>query len=436
MKKLLARGRKAIVVILTFMLVLSMTTSVFAGWATYNGTSYNSGNVYLEEVWLGAQQIIDFYQNGSMVRTVASEGKKLWIDNKLILENLYGTGYWCYDQWGNIYAIDTAMNLLLCRVGTTQFVVNTSVRGCTGFQRDSGLIGYLVYTNNSSYSLEDLLRNNNYNTNFNNNYYVPNAPTIDSWNGITPPTITTSYPYVYSDGSSFYHYENSGRYQKYYWDGSTLYYRGINNSNSSVAIATKVTAVTFDYDNYQYYIAYKDSSGRVYRYPIGKTSKSYRQQIGKNASSFVESNYVSTGYYNTSGQYKDFYVINNNNSDDDEYPRVKKSGNYWYFYVNEDKYYTYYLYLKTLYYAGKNSSSGRTKLATGVEEITFSDYDDGYIIYADDEDEVYYYPVGKTGSSNRGELGDEFDEFDEHDYKNYMSNGYIDDDDDFIDFDF
>jgi len=146
---------------------------------------------------------------------------------------------------------------------------------------------------------------------------------------------------------------------------------------------------------------------------------------------------MSTGYYNTSGSYKEFSDYYDDIYDDreDDYPYVEKSGSYYYYYTSSSRYYKYYLTGSTLYYKGTNSSSSNTKLATSVDEITF--YPDGYIVYSvnDSYDRVYAYPVGKTSSSYKETVGKYFGYFAE-DYDDYMSSGYYDEDEDFIDFDF
>ena len=418
-KALRSNGRKAIAAILTFMLVLSMTTNVFAGWATYNGSGYSSGNVYLEEKWYGSQQIIHYYSDGNLVRTVAGQANTLWIDSNPILYNLYDTCYWCFDKWGNIFAIDQSQNLLLCRLNTTRFVVNTMVTGCTGFQRDNGKIGYLVYTNNGSYSLEELLRgNNNNNGNVNNNYN-------NSY-------VETYYPYVNKSGNYYYYYTDSNRYYKYYLSGSTLYYKGTNYNSSNTKLATGVKKITFfndEYDEYDGYIVYANSSKDVYSYPLGKTSTSYKNTVGKKFSSFAEYNYMSEGYYNTSGNYKDFSDMED--YDLEEYPYVEESGDYYYYYTSSTKYYKYYWDGSNLYYKGTNNSSSSVKLSTGVKDITFT-YD-GYIAYANTSNYVYAYPLGKTSSSYKESVGKYFGYFDDDDY---MSEGYYDKYDDYNWFDF
>ena len=552
MKKALKRnGRNLVSFMLAIVMMLSVTTNVFAGWA-----AYNSGTVYLEETWIGNKQCINFYSGGQWKRNVAGEGNTLWIDSIPVLNNLYDTGYWCFDKYGNTWVINKSQNLLLCKAGTTTFVVNTVISGCTGFQRDNGKVGYLVYTNNGSYSLDNLLNGNygSYNGSYNggistnvsngmtfpyvqqegnvycyyvnstkyykyflnnsilffegtnnnsvsnvveqdiqditftNNGYIicvttnnvvigypvsmPSRKIIignnfsyfnesnniglgyynisggyqafsnlgnnyyydDSYNYYDDYNYQ-SYPYVKKSGSNYYYYTSSSRYYKYYLTGSTLYYKGSNNSSSNVKLASSVDEITFSPDGY---IVYATTTNSVYAYPIGKTTSSYKVTIGKSFDYFCkcDDDYMSTGYYNTSGNYKEFSDYYYNDYDDDyDYPQVTKSGSYFYYYTSSSKYYMYYLSGSTLYYKGTNNSSSNTKLATSVDEVTFSP--DGYIVYSvnDSYDRVYAYPVGKTSSSYKETVGKYFSYFDE-DYDDYMSSGYYDKYDEFIDFDF
>ena len=413
------KARNLAAFLLIVIMTLSMTTNVFAGWATYNGSTYNSGNVYLEEKWIGDRQIIHYYANGSLTRTVSSRGNQLWIDSWPVLNNLYDTCYWCYDKWGNIYVIDAAQNLLLCRSNSTTFVVNTSILGCTGFQRDGGKFGYLVYTNNGSYSLEELLRGNNFNNNFNN---------TNVNNSVNNSYVQTYYPYVEQSGTMLYYYESSNKYYIYTFDGSTLYYRGSNGINNYTTLATSVKDVVFQSEWNTAYIVYADSKNDVYRYPLGKTSKSYKQQVGERFSDFVEYDYISDGYYNKNGVYKNFDVIDKK----DVYPRVENDGKYYYYYTSSSKYYKYYMSGGTLYYKGTQNVSSNAILARDVEEIIFSD--EGYIVYANTSDKVYAFEIGKTSTSYKEYIGNEFDDFEDND-DDYMSDGYVDDYDDWIDFD-
>lgn len=548
MKKTLKRnGRKISALILSIVMVFSMAVNVSAAWVNYNQNSV----VYLDEIWVGSKQCINYYNNGQWIRNVAGEKHTLWINGNPVLYDLYDTGYWCFDKKGNTFAIDTSRRLLVCKAGSTTFQVNSVITGCTGFQRDNGKVGYLVYTNNGTYSLDNLL-NGNYstynggsNTNssigitfpyvqqdgnvyyyyinstkyfkyflnnsilyfkgtdskdvnnvvarevqditFTNNGYVVCATlnkevlaytvsmspckkiignnfsyfnennkiglgyyningSYQAFSSLNNNNYSNndyydnsydyqSYPYVKKSGSNYYYYTSSSRYYKYYLTGSTLYYKGTNNSSSDVKLASSVDEITFSSDGH---IVYATTSNYVYSYPVGKTSASYKETVGKYFSYFHEdyNDYMSTGYYNTSGSYKEFSDYYEDVYDDyDDYPYVKKSGSYYYYYTSSSRYYKYYLTDSTLYYKGSNSSENSIKLATSVDEITFSP--DGYIAYSvnDSYDRVYAYPIGKTSSSYKELVGKYFGYFDE-DYGDYMSSGYYDEDDDFIDFDF
>ena len=421
------KGRKISTIILTLVLVLSMTTSVFAGWATYDTSLGANRGVHLKEEWVDGAQFIHYYTGDKLERTVAGRGYTLWIDSWPMLQTLYDTNYWCFDKMGNIWAIDTSQKLLWCKAGTIEFQVNTSVAYCTGFQRDEGKFGYIVYTENGSYNLNDILRGYYSNLNNYNNYNYDSYSNDNYYNN----DYYHTYPYVEKSGNTYYYYENSNKYYKYSLSGSTLYYKGTNNSSSSTKLATSVKDITFYNDGYNSYVVYATTGKEVYSYPIGKTTSSNKKRAGSNFSYFDEYNYMSNGYYTTSGGYKDFFNDYNN------YPYVEQSGNYYYYYVSSNKYYQYYLSGSTLYYKGTNSSSSNIKIASDVEEITFSSYDyngyDGYIVYANSDNYVYAYPLGKTSSTYKVRLAKNYRYFEEPDN---ISEGYYDRYDDFNEFDF
>lgn len=418
MKKTLRKNRRYLVtLILTISMMLSMATNVFAGWETYN-----SGTVYLEETWVGSKQCINFYTGGQWKRNVAGEGNTLWINSIPVLNNLYSTCYWCFDKYGNTWVINTSQQLLLCKANTTSFVVNNSIVGCTGFQRDSGKVGYLVYTKNGTYSLDDLLngRNTTYNS---GSSYTTN--------------VVSSAPYSYDEIVT-----KKDNVYKYNYKGEEYCYRILGNRFycGNAAIEYDVEKFGFSY-GYVIYVV-KSTPSVVYKLPIGKTSEA--KEIGRKFESF---NYDNKGWIysvqldnkvvnvNSNVSYNNNYNYDDNYNYNRTYPYVQKSGSYYYYYTSANKYYKYYLSGSTLYYKGTNSSSSNTKLATSVDEITFSP--EGYIVYSvnDSYDRVYAYPVGKTSSSYRETVGKYFDYFDEE-YDDYMSYGYYDRYDDFIDFDF
>lgn len=533
MKKSNNIGRRLGSIILALALMLGITTNVFAGWETYN-SGISANGVYLQETWVGGKQCINFWKNGEWVRNIAGEGHTLWINSIPVLYTLYDTQHWCYDQYGNCFAIDNNQKLLLCRINSTGFVVNNSITGCTGFARDNNKVGYLLYTNNGNYNLSDLLNGTVSNTNQttavpslapysyddivtqHNNYYwydyngrqftykilgkclycndelisddvkkiafaygsliyvtdlKPSKVykiSIGKVNGSTPigtkfkgfdydskgwvisvqlegKTVNVnsnysnssnnssnnnynynygySYPYVKVSGDYYYYYASKSKYYKYSWDGSSLYYKGTNNINSNLLISSSVYDITF----WNGYIVYAFSSGKVYKLGLGKGSSSSKKQVGKKPdfSYFDGEGYISEGYYNTDGRYISF---DDSSNIDEDYPYVewyvKNYGNYYCYNKSNTKTYEYCLKNSTLYYDGE-------KLEKSVKKVTFSD--EGYIIYATTSGYVYAYPVGKTSSSYRKYIGKYFEYFDDDDY---MSDGYYNKYDDYVDFDF
>lgn len=527
MKKSNNIGRRLGSIILALALMLGMTTNVFAGWETYN-SGISANGVYLQETWVGGKQCINFWKNGEWVRNIAGEGHTLWINSIPVLYTLYDTQHWCYDQYGNCFAIDNNQKLLLCRVNSTGFVVNNSITGCTGFQRDNNKVGYLLYTNYGNYNLSDLLNgttgNANSGTTITSNapysyddivtqkddfyyynykgkeysynilgnkfycglnlieydverfgfsygyvvYVVKSKPSVvyrlpigktseakeigrkfesfvydssgwvisvqlegktvnvnsnysnssnNSSNNNYNYNYGYSYPRVKEENGYYYYYTSTNKYYKYYLRGSSLYYKGTNNSRSDTLITNSADEVTF----YDGYIVYALSSGKVYKLEVGKTSSSYKKQIGTKFSYFDEYDYMSEGYYDTNDRYINFDGRYNT---DEDYPYVEKSGNYYYYYKSNTKNYEYCLKNSTLYYDGE-------RLETSVKEVTFSD--EGYIIYATTGNYVYSYPVGKTSSSYRKYIGKYFEYFDDDDY---MSDGYYNKYDNYVDFDF
>lgn len=405
MKKITKNSwRRLCSIILTLIIVLGTVTNAIAEWQEMK----QSRNVYLNEIWVEQKQCINFYENGEWIRNIAGEGHILWINGNIILYNLYATGYWCYDQYGNCFAINTDSKVMLCKRGTNTFLVDNSITGCTGFIRDGNKIGLLLETNHGNYRLSDLLNGTVGNTNLGT-------------------TITSNAPYSYDDivtrrGDIYYYNYRGGEYS-YNVLGNKLYC-GLD------IIEYDVEKFGFSY-GYVIYVV-KSNPSVVYRLPIGKTSEA--KQIGRKFESFI---YDSSGWIvsvqlegktvNVNSDYANNSNNNNYNYNYDygyEYPYVKISGNYYYYYASKSKYYQYYLKNSILYYDDE-------KLETSVKEITFSD--EGYIIYATNSGYVYAYPVGEISSSYRKYIGKYFDYFDDDDY---MSNGYRDKYDDYVDFDF
>lgn len=539
MKKIATKsGRKIFSLILAFMLMLGVSSNVFAGWEAYNNGIPSSG-VYLQETWIGEKQSINFWENGQWIRNVAGESHTLWINSQPILYDLYDTRHWCYDQYGNCFAINTNQRLLFCGRGSTTFSINNDITGCTGFQRDGNKIGYWVNTYNGSYSLSDLLNGGNSTINNNTSYddlvreypYVKNQDNMfyyyasssqyytyclyDSnlvykgsntnnnnvlisddvedvnftngyivyalnsgdvykmrigstykssvqyvgrnyyyfrevypcWsycyyntncNEITYETEdddnynyddnTYDFPYVKKSGDcNYYYYTSNSKYYQYYLRDSVLYYEGTNNSKSHTKISNSVNKIVFSKDGY---IVYSDHNGNVYSYPLGNTSYSYRKEIGTRFSYFDQYNYMSGGYYNTSGRYVDFNSYNNNDDYNSNYPYVKKSGNNYYYYSSNSTHYRYYLSGSSLYYYGMNNISDNRRITTSVSDITFSK--DGYVVYSTYSGEVYAYPLGEVSSSYRKKIGTECSYFEKY---NYMSEGYYNKYDEYITFD-
>lgn len=524
MKKTNKMVRSFSSVILALVLILGMTASAFAGWETYNG-GISSNGVYLQETWYGNKQCINFWKNGQWLRNVAGEGHTLWINDVPILYNLYGTQHWCYDQYGNCFAIDNNKRLLLCRINTTSFVINNSVAGCTGFQRDGNKVGYMLYTDYGQYNLSDLLNgttgNTNYGTTITSNapysyddivtqkgdlyyynykgkeysynilgnkfycgttlieydvdrfgfsygyviYVVNSKPSVvyrlpigktseakqigrkfegfnyDSSGWITSvqlegKTVNVNnnysnssnnnnynydydyvydYPYVKISGEHYYYYTSKSKCYIYYLKKSSLYYKGTNNTSINTLISNYVDDITFCNG----YIVYALSSGKVYKHRHGSLSS--KEQIGTKFDYFDGEDYMSEGYYDTNGRYISF---DGRYDTDEDYPYVEKSGSYYYYYKSNTKTYEYCLKNSKLYYNDE-------VLETSVKDITFSKK--GYVVCATKSGYVYAYPIGKTSSSYRNYIGRDFDYFDDDDY---MSDGYYDEYDDYVYFDF
>lgn len=421
MKNALRRnGRNLVSLVLAIIMMLSMTTNVFAGWAAYN----NSGTVYLEETWIGSKQCINFYSGGQWKRNVAGESHTLWINSVPVLNNLYETGYWCFDKYGNTWVINTSQGLLLCKADTTTFVINTVVSGCTGFQRDSGKVGYLVYTNNGTYSLEDLL-NGKYNT------VNSTASNVNNNNNNT--SSTELYPYVEQLGYCYYYHVSSTKSYTYYLNDSDLFYLGTNDKDSNVYMAKGVQSITFTNKGH---IVFANSNASVDAYPVGKTKASCKIDVGDNFSYFDAVNDISQGYYTISGAYQPFSIsswgnsninINNNKweeEEDDEYPYVEKDGKYYYIHTSSTNYYKYYYYNSKLYYYGTRYSSANTLISSSVKNVTF-DIHEGYVVYAlsNTNGDVYALPFGKTSTTYRVKIGTKYSSFDNY-YGKYCSKGY------------
>lgn len=414
MKRTLKNGRKFTALILTILLVLGITGNVFASW-----TTYNTGVVYLDETWIGSKQCINFYQSGQWVRNVASQSHTLWINSIPILNNLYGTCYWCFDENGNTFAINTSKELLLCQRGTTTFQRNTAITRCTGFQRGSNKVGYLVYTEGGkTYRLSDVL---------NGNYNSVNTGTNSTISG-----TTSLYPYVETLGNCYYYHVSSNKFFKYFLSDSVLYYLGTNDNDSNVMIARGVKAITFDINKGYIVFAYENNS--IEAYPLGVTASSNKQSVGSDFCYFDGQNKISSGYVNNSGGYQKFSYTSNSNynnyydnyyEDDYEdnyyytdYPYVEKSGSNYFYRTSSSIYHKYSLSSNTLYYNGTNSKSKSVKLATNVKRITF-DTQKGYIVFADKNDMLWAFKIGYTSSIKY--VGKYFSNFDAN---NYVSEGY------------
>ena len=419
-------------VILTVALVFSLSVNTYAAWTSNGG--YNGGGVsqgiqvpegtYLNEIWLGGKQCINLYQNNQWVRNVAGEGHTLYVNGKVVMNDLFDTMYWCFDVYGNVFAIDTSKRLKLIKANSYDVQTEDSLYNCTGFQRivetaeqeykysqiyrEQGNIhihfGYLVYKDDyyEPYkSLNDLLYGTNYyNTNYNgNNTYYGNTTLTQNGN---------EYQYTYNG--------NTYRYELVM---STFYYNGQVIDKNTQEIAFAEGCVLFVVKNY-------NSLAQVYRMQVGSTSK---QLLGTGFKYFIYNNngfvsYVQIGdrqvpvntsstYYNDSNYNYDYDYDYNYES------KVKKSGSTYTYYVSSSKYHKYSMSGSTLYYKGSNSSSKNVSIATSVDEITFTN---GYIVYALSSGTVYAMPIGNTNSNSKIQIGSKFDYFDEED--DYWSYGY------------
>ena len=420
--------RSIFIVVLSFMLVLLMPMSAFAQWVEYNSTYNNTnniqtGNVSLSETWSDHKQTISFYSNGQCTRSISAKGNSLWINDQQILYDLYDTCWWCFDQYGNCFAINKNQRLLLCKSGSMGFLIESTIYGCTGFQRDQRGIGYLVYTNSGNYDLGQLLNSSNFPRNSPSNINtIP--PNYNNNNSV--------YPYVQNVSDSYFYYKAMNRYYKYYLYRGTLYYQGMNNiGNSNMKITTSVDKITFTRDGY---IVYALTSGNVYKLELGKTSSSYAQRIGKNKQRFRyfdESNYMSERYFTTDGDYVYFDESSRNYYDDDDddynYPYVEETGNGFIYKKNKSQSYEYYLERSNLYY---NDRYGEKKIASSVEDFAITR--DGYIVYALESGTVYKIRAGVASSNNKKCVGYRFEYFDFTD--DGFSEGYYDQDDDYNEF--
>ena len=453
-------------VILTVAIVFS-SVSTFAAWTTNNGGSYNGGayqsqqqgvpyvpsGTYLNEIWLGSKQCINYYSNGQWVRNVAGEGHTLYVNGQIVMNDLFDTMYWCFDVNGNVFAIDTGKRLKLIKAGSLEVQTEDSLYSCTGFQRiieDQSLqnlrnqstyheqgevhikFGYLVYMDvyPNSVSLNDLLNgygytNNNYNYNnynYNNSYY---GDSVLTQNG-------NEYSVTYN-----------GNTYRYELVGSSFYYNGQIIDRNTQEIAFSQGYVLFVVKN-------GSTLAQVYRMPVGSTAK---QLMGTGFQYFIYDNngfvtYVKIGNnevpVNSSSTYTYNDSYNYRNYDYDDYygyydgyydgyyseSKVTKSGSLYMYYQTSSKYHKYQLSGSTLYYKGTNSTSKSVSLATSVDEITFTD---GYVVYATTSGTVYAIKIGQTSSNSKVQIGTKFSYFDEED--DYWSYGYYNTSRNLIEFD-
>ena len=413
--------RRIISTILTILLVFGMSLNVCAEWVEYNST-YNAGNtqtgnVVLNETWYGNKQCINFWKNGEWVRNIAGEGHTLLINNQPILYDLYWTTYWCFDKYGNCFAINKDQRLLFCKSGSMGFLVESTIYGCTGFQRDEKRIGYLLYTNNGIYELEQLV---------NNGKFPKDSPKNNSQNSNNNSNKdnTKKYPYVEEDDGYYYYYTSANKYDKYYLNRNNLYYKGTNSKDVSILISSSVDDIIFWDEGC---IMYALTSGKVYGIKLGKTAESKKVLIGSNFKDFDGNGYFSDGYYNSKDKYTTF--SSQYDKKKSQYPYIEEDDGYYYYYTSANNYYKYYLNKKNLYYKGPNKSSTNVLISSSVDEITF--WEEGYIAYALTSGKVYKAEIGKTGSSYKKLVGNNFGYFDE---ENYFSDGYYDEDEEFQDF--
>lgn len=414
MKKITTNnGRRLCSIILTLLIVFGTVTNSIAAWEEMK----QSKNVYLNEIWVGQKQCINFYENGEWLRNIAGEGHILWINGNIILYNLYATGYWCYDQYGNCFAINTDSKVMLCKRGSTTFLVDNSITGCTGFIRDGNKIGLMLETNHGNYKLSDLLNGTIGNTHYG-----------------TTTTVPSSAPYSYDDivtqKDSYYYYNYKGREYEYYKFGSSMYCDG-------KIISQDIEKYGFSYGYFIYVVNTKPSV--VYRLPIGKTSEA--KEIGRKFESFI---YDSSGWI-VSVQLEGKTVIvnsnysnsSNNSSNNNynynygyDYPYVQVLGDYYYYYIGKSKYFQLYFNGTILYYQGTNDIRSDILISSSVDEITFDN--NGYIVYSLLSGDVYKLELGKTASSDRKMIGRKFSYFDG---QNHISQGYYDTSGKYKDFD-
>lgn len=413
--------RGIISTILTILLVFGISLNVCAEWVEYNST-YNAGNkqtgnVLLTETWYGNKQCINFWRNGEWVRNIAGENHTLWINDQPILYDLYDTRYWCFDQYGNCFAINKDQRLLFCKSGSMGFLVESTIYGCTGFRRDEKGIGDLLYTNNGNYELAQLV---------NNGKFPKDSPKNNSQNSNNNSNKgnTKKYPYVEEEDGYYYYYTSANKYYKYYLNRNSLYYNGTNSKDVSILISSSVDEIIF-WD--EKCIVYALTSGKVYGIELGKTAESKKVLIGSNFKDFDGNEYFSDGYYNSKNKYTTF--ASQYDKKKSKYPYIEEEDGFYYYYTSANNYYKYYLDRKNLYYKGTNKSSTSVLISSSVDEITF--WEEGYISYALTSGEVYKVEIGKTGSSYKKLVGNNFGYFDE---KNYFSDGYYDEDEEFQDF--
>lgn len=412
--------RRIFTIALTILLMLGISISVSAEWveynSTYNASNDQTGNVSLDETWYGNKQCINFWRNGEWVRNIAGENHTLLINNQPVLYDLYGTTYWCFDQYGNCFAINKDQRLLFCKSGSMGFLVESTIYGCTGFQRDQRGIGYLLYTNNGNYELMQLV---------NNGKFPKDSPKNNSQNSNNNKKDNTKkYPYVEEDDGYYYYYTSANKYYKYYLTRNSLYYKGTNSKDVSTLISSAVDEISFWDDGC---IMYALTSGKVYGIELGKSTESKKVLIGSNFKSFDNDGYFSDGYYNSKDKYTKF--SSQYDKEKSQYPYIEESDGYYYYYTSANNYYKYYFNNKNLYYKGTNKSRTSVLISSSVNEITF--WDEGYIVYALTSGKVYKIENGKTGSSYKKLIGNDFDYFDEDDYFSY---GYYDEDGDFQEF--
>lgn len=200
---------------------------------------------------------------------------------------------------------------------------------------------------------------------------------------------TSSYPRVEKVDNNYYYYVNTLTYYTYRWNGE--------NSSLTVdgkTIASNARQIAFS----KYFILYVNNKNEVYRAPIGtNTSKMM-------TASFAKFNYDTSKWVLSVADSKYAYDVNTDSKD--LYPKVKTSGNKFYYYTSDTKYYLYKLNNKgDLIYRGTKNSSEDKEVARDVYKVKFAE---GYLVYVTEADKVYKVKIGTASSSY---ICSEFDRF-------------------------